>query len=117
VTVLKNSIERYILWLAPALAISFLARYFGHGPGLEHLSGPAIQMLLGPADVISIAAFVALLPLFVTAIWMFLDSNSSPVVRVAWFVSGLLMSYLVLIPYIGSKLLLEKDARSDSTAI
>ena len=115
--VLKNSIERYILWLAPALVISRLAIYFGLGAGLEHTSGLAIELLLHPAEVMSIAAFVALLPLFVTATWMFLDSDSSAVVRVAWFVSGLLMSYMVLIPYIGSKLLREKHASSDSTEI
>jgi hypothetical protein len=114
---LKSSIERYILWLAPALVIHFIALYFVTPHGLAATSGLAIQLLLSPADVISTASFFALLPVFVTATWMFLDSDSSAVVRVAWFVAGLLMSYIVLVPYIGSKLLSEKHARSERTDI
>ncbi len=106
-----NRIERYILWLAPALVIQFLARYFGAGPGLEHMSGPAMLFMLQPANVISIAAILVLLPTFVTAVWMFVDSDSSLAVKIAWFVSGLLMSYLALIPYIGSLLLHRQNDR------
>jgi len=112
--VLKNSIERYILWFAPALVIQLFARYFGGGPGFELTSGLAILLVLQPADVISIAAFVALLPSFVTAIWIFLESNSSVAVRVAWAVSGLFLSYMVLVPYIASLLVRDRDTNSVS---
>jgi len=72
---------------------------------------PAMVFLLQPADVISLAAFLALLPTLVTAVWMSVDSDSSMVVKVAWFVSGLFMSYLALIPYIGSLLLKDRDGK------
>jgi hypothetical protein len=111
---MSNRIERYILWLAPALVIQFLARYFGAGPGLEHMSGPAMLFLLQPADVVSLAGVLALLPTFVTAVWIFVDADASIAVKVAWFVSGLLMSYLVLIPYIGSLLIRQKSGSSDN---
>lgn len=103
-----NRIERYILWLAPALVIQFLARYFGGGPGFEYTEGPAMWLLLQPAEVISITAFLAFLPTLVTAIWMSVDSDSSIIVKIAWFVCGLLMSYFALIPYVGSLLLRER---------
>ena len=104
-----NRIERYILWLAPALVIQVLARYFGGGPGLEYMKEPAMWFLLQPADVVSIAAFLTLLPTLVTASWIAVDSDSSAIVKVAWFVCGLLMSYFALIPYIGSLLLRERS--------
>lgn len=104
-----SRIERYILWLAPALVIQLLARYFGGGPGLEYMKEPAMWFLLQPADVISIAAFLALLPTLVTAVWISIDSDSSAVVKAAWFVCGLLMSYFALIPYVGSLLLRDQS--------
>lgn len=104
-----NRIERYILWLAPALLIQFLARFFGGGPGFEYTMKPAMWFLLSPADVISIATFFAVLPTLVTAIWIAMDSDSSAIVKVAWFVCGLFMSLFALIPYIGYLTLREKS--------
>jgi uncharacterized membrane protein len=101
---LLNRIERYVLWLAPALIIQSLARYFGHGAGLEYMEEPAMWFLLSPAELISIAAFLALLPTLVTAVWISVDSDSSATVKVAWFVCGLFMSFFALIPYVGSLL-------------
>ena len=103
-----NRIEHYILWLAPALLIQFLARYFGGGPGFEYMKEPAMWFLLQPADVVSIAAFLALMPTLVTAIWLAVDSDSSVFVRAAWFFCGLFMSYFALIPYVGSLLLQDR---------
>ena len=110
---LLNRIERYILWLAPALVIQFLARYFGGGPGFEYMKEPAMWFLLQPADVVSIATFLVLLPTLVTAIWISVDSDSSAIVKVAWFVCGLFMSYFALIPYVGTLLLRERSRREN----
>ncbi|MEL7187597.1 MAG: hypothetical protein AAFN50_14375 [Pseudomonadota bacterium] len=106
-------IERYILWLAPALVIQMLGRYLSSGPGLAHMKEPAMWFLLQPAGVISIAAFLTLLPTLVTAVWVSIDSDSSAVVKAAWFVCGLFMSYFVLIPYVGSLLLRAQSRLED----
>ncbi len=107
-----NRFERYILWLAPALVIQLVAHYFA-GPGLEYMMKPAMIFILQPGDVISIAAFLMLLPTLVTAAWIAIDSDSTAVVKIAWFVAGLLMSFTVLIPYVGSLLIRERSRRSD----
>ena len=108
-TDLQHRIEQYVLWLAPALVIQYLAHYFSRGPGLEYLSGPAVQLLLQPSDIISIAGLAMLLPKLVTAVWVSLNAGPSVVVKVAWFVSGLFLSYLILIPFIGYMLLGEQQ--------
>lgn len=113
-TELQHRIEQYILWLAPALIIQYLAHYFSRGPGLEHLSGPAAQILLQPSDVISIAGFAMMLPKLVTALWVSLNSGSSTLVKVAWFVSGFFLSYLVLVPFLGYLLLGEQRGSSNA---
>lgn len=66
---------------------------------------PAMWFLLSPSELVSIAAFLALLPTLVTSVWVSVDSDSSAIVKVAWFVCGLFMSFFVLIPYVGSLLI------------
>ena len=113
-TEFQHRIEQYILWLAPALIIQYLAHYLSRGPGLELLSGPAVQFLLQPSDLISIAGFAMLLPKLVTALWVSLNSGSSVLIKVAWFVSGIFLSYLILIPFLGYLLLGEQRETSDA---
>lgn len=109
----RSSLERYILWFAPAMVIQMVVSYF-----FQHLlvtvGGLGIKLFLTPADLITVGAAISLLPGLVTAVWIYRDSDASKAVRVAWCVAGFLMSYRVLIPYIGSKLLSEKQGQTSA---
>jgi len=111
VALLKTSIERYILWLAPALVIRAVATTYSGVHGLELLAAPMVFFLVSPAEAITYLSLLRLLPEIVTAIWIYRDSSGSLVVRLAWSVSAFFLSYFVLIPYIGAQLLDEKRSR------
>ena len=105
---LKTSIERYILWLVPALVIRSLAETYGGVHGLKIFEAPMMYFLISPAELITYLTMLRFLPEIVTAIWIYRDSSGSLVVRLAWSISAFFLSYFVLIPYIGAQLLDEK---------
>ena len=93
---MKTSIERYILWLAPALVVQFASKMLLGEAALRVLEGPATHFLLSPGDLISVVSLGALightLPGIVTGVWIFL-------------------SYFVLVPYVAARLLEKKPIK------
>ena len=102
---MPDRIERLVLWLVPALALQFVAYIFADGytpdmsPGAE---GESIGSVLLRGTIAPLLIYV---PNVVTAVWMWQSESASNGRRVRWTLASLLLSYFVLIPYIGMYIL------------
>jgi len=101
---MPKRIESLVLWLIPALVLQFVAYLFADGyvpemsAGIESVEDiPVLEMLFRA----TIAPMFIYVPNVVTAIWMWRTESALGGRKVRWTLASLLLSYFVLIPYLG----------------
>ncbi len=104
---MKKAIERYVIWLAPALIFQAWAYSYNDGyvPDVEGMFAEPSEFSLFEALIPSVLAMVGYyLPGVVTAIWLVKNSEGSLGMKLVWAVAGFFLEYFALIPFIGSLL-------------
>ncbi len=105
---MPERIEKLVLWLVPALALQFVSYFIADGSSPDaaqtsgSLEGGSIVYVLMRS---TIAPLLIYLPNVVTAVWMWQTESAFGGRTVRWTLASLLLSYFVLIPYIGMYIL------------
>lgn len=111
---MPHRIERLVLWLVPAMALQFIAYVFADGyvpemsPAVEKAEDVSLGYFFFRATVAPLMIYV---PNVVTAVWMWQSESALGGRKVRWTLASLLLSYLVLIPYIGMYILWALERR------
>ena len=116
---MKKAIERYVIWLAPALIFQAWAYSYNDGyvPDIEGLFAEPSEFSLFEALLPSVLAIIGYyLPGVVTAVWLVKNSEGSLGMKLVWAVTGVFLEYLALIPFIGLLLVGNESSEEKQTA-
>lgn len=105
---MPKRIEVLVLWLVPALALQTIAFFFAENytPDLSpNVASSADTSLAFIFFRHTIAPMLIYIPNIVTAVWMWKTESAVSGRATRWTLASLLLSYWVLIPYIGMYIL------------
>jgi hypothetical protein len=116
---MPKRIEVLVLWLVPALAIQVIAMLFAdsYAPDLAPIVDSSSEISL--ANILfrsTIAPLLIYTPNIVTAFWMWKTESAVGGRTTRWTLVSLLLSYWVLIPYIGMYVLWSLEKRDSAPA-